>query len=309
MAFVPNEKFSELLALLKAGGSSIQRSQTPEHNAFAKSFPSNALATLTLDQYCVGKKSQESFCWWIERGLQSVLGRYMPGTSRGHIVYFKPDGEVYKNRKLRDLTDTDALQYTLRIQSAIANADITKDLSWIDDDEQLYKRAGVTPRVTIGDGRKLRILSCYNPDAVLPISSSHHLKHFLELFGCPVADIPKVEQPVARSMLLRELFFAAQKQIPGITPYDFMHVLYSPTAGFAPFKVASAEVDDGSDDESALLPVAGDDEDSELPTGLNTILYGPPGTGKTFTTIDEAIKILDPEFYAKNESERESLKE
>ena len=110
-------------------------------------------------------------------------------------------------------------------------------------------------------------------------------------------------------MLLRELFFAAQKQIPGITPYDFMHVLYSPTAGFAPVKEANAEVDDGSDDESALAPVAGDDEDSELPTGLNTILYGPPGTGKTFTTIDEAIKILDPEFYAKNESERESLKE
>lgn len=41
----------------------------------------------------------------------------------------------------------------------------------------------------------------------------------------------------------------------------------------------------------------------------NTILYGPPGTGKTFTTIDEAIKILDPEFYATNENERESLKE
>lgn len=40
----------------------------------------------------------------------------------------------------------------------------------------------------------------------------------------------------------------------------------------------------------------------------NTILYGPPGTGKTFTTIDEAIKILDPEFYAANESDRESLK-
>lgn len=41
----------------------------------------------------------------------------------------------------------------------------------------------------------------------------------------------------------------------------------------------------------------------------NTILYGPPGTGKTFTTIDEAIKILDMEFYEKNKGQRESLKE
>ena len=40
----------------------------------------------------------------------------------------------------------------------------------------------------------------------------------------------------------------------------------------------------------------------------NTILYGPPGTGKTFTTIDEAIKIVDLGFYKKNENEREALK-
>jgi 5-methylcytosine-specific restriction protein B len=106
MAFLPNDKFSELLALLKAGGTSTLRSKTPEYAAFAQSFPASALPSLTLDQYCIGKKSQESFCWWIERGLQSVLGRYMPGTSKGHIVYFKPDGEVYKNRKLRELSDT-----------------------------------------------------------------------------------------------------------------------------------------------------------------------------------------------------------
>ena len=30
---------------------------------------------------------------------------------------------------------------------------------------------------------------------------------------------------------------------------------------------------------------------------LNQIFFGPPGTGKTYNTINEAIKIADPEFY------------
>ena len=31
---------------------------------------------------------------------------------------------------------------------------------------------------------------------------------------------------------------------------------------------------------------------------LNQILYGPPGTGKTYSTIDTALEIIDPEFLA-----------
>jgi 5-methylcytosine-specific restriction protein B len=42
---------------------------------------------------------------------------------------------------------------------------------------------------------------------------------------------------------------------------------------------------------------------------LNQILYGPPGTGKTYNTINEAIKIADPEFYKINFNDREKLKE
>jgi 5-methylcytosine-specific restriction enzyme B len=34
------------------------------------------------------------------------------------------------------------------------------------------------------------------------------------------------------------------------------------------------------------------------PAPLNQILYGPPGTGKTYATIDEALRILEPELLA-----------
>lgn len=43
-------------------------------------------------------------------------------------------------------------------------------------------------------------------------------------------------------------------------------------------------------------------------THLNTILYGPPGTGKTYTTIDSALEILDPEFLANHKEDRMELK-
>ena len=41
---------------------------------------------------------------------------------------------------------------------------------------------------------------------------------------------------------------------------------------------------------------------------LNQIFFGPPGTGKTFHTINEAIKIADPEFYKVHKNNREQLK-
>ncbi|WP_111709117.1 EVE domain-containing protein [Lutibacter citreus] len=42
---------------------------------------------------------------------------------------------------------------------------------------------------------------------------------------------------------------------------------------------------------------------------LNKILFGPPGTGKTYHTINEAIKIADPDFYELNKNNRDKLKE
>ena len=59
-----------------------------KYSAFIARYPADKIISLNLDQYSLGKNAQpENFCWWLERGLEKVLGRYSPGTSRGHILY------------------------------------------------------------------------------------------------------------------------------------------------------------------------------------------------------------------------------
>lgn len=41
----------------------------------------------------------------------------------------------------------------------------------------------------------------------------------------------------------------------------------------------------------------------------NQILYGPPGTGKTYHTIDNALKIIDPDFYTNHHKDRNKVKQ
>ena len=297
MSLSVSADFSRLLEYLKAQGDAVQKrtEDSQEYRDFLHAFPLSRLNQLTLDEYCVGKGDGASFCWWIERGLVPVLGRYMPGTARGHILYYQRDGALYKVGQLRDYSDEDALRYTLGIQSAIAAAE-PGDMLWVDDDNAIYERAGVERCVTVGDGRKLRLLACYHPADTLPISSSAHLAHFLSVLGCSSADIPGNGQPVARMLKLREYFELARERVPNLSPYGFMRGLYDPELGLAPVKDEASDADADAVDSVAPkeLPV-----DARMPA-LNQILFGPPGTGKTFTTINEALRILAPEFLSAN---------
>ncbi len=405
-----NSNFLKVLDELRLTNSEVNlRAITdPLYQEFIQRYPAEHLSQLSLAEYCIGRGDGESFCWWLERGLQPLLGRYMPGTSRGHILYFQKDGSVYKNSRLNDLSDNDALAYTLRIQAAIAQADMSTNLDWIDDDEMLYQRAGVEPRVTVGHGRKLRLLSCYHPEDTLPVSSSSHIGHFLKILGCPESAIPPENHPAARMLMLREYFRLAQKTSSGLSPLGFVHVLYKPELGLAPvdedeeinsedeisFLLTGGAVRNGyisipktqtlfsreciAVDEQAeaelftlVLPDAteiqtfllankgrikarfngffnkhgvtdGDrvriqkmtnrryvmrfepqdqDQDgassyhnivargeSALGQPLNQILYGPPGTGKTYSTVDAALAVLDPNFVEQHRMDRAALK-
>lgn len=255
MPLVTNENFGRLLQAITAIGdaASVKASTLPEYQQFIAAFPLERLKDLSADEYCVGKGT-DSFCRWLERGLEPVLGRYMPGTSRGHLVYFtKADGEFYKHRRLKELSDEAALRYTLKVQWTVASANLEEDPRWIDDDGQIYERAGAAPRVTMGHGRKLRLLSAYHPDDVIPISSSNHVGHFLAALGCSAGDIPPKGEPVARMLLLKQYYRLARQTHPELSTRGFMLALYDKELGIAPAK-PDDEVDTSLDEEDEASP-------------------------------------------------------
>ena len=314
MQFTPNSRFHAFLKCLRhrvLKQPLPPTAETTEYQQFIAKFPPEKIARLGLQEYCLGTGSNDSFCWWLERGLQPVLGRYVPGTSKGHLLYYGKDGKVAKINALKGMSDEAALQATLKMQSHIANAKLP-DVQWIDNDKELLRRAGSDVRSTMGSGRKLRLLSCYHPQELLPITKSEHLGHFLTEFGCPAEKLPRIKQAVARLLMLNDLFDEAKKQVPDLSPNAMMWALYDKELGFAPMKDDADAGDLVPDSENPIQlqdladydQAASEADDADL----NLILAGPPGTGKTFATIAEAVKIIDPDFYAENHGERRALK-
>lgn len=54
---------------------------------------------------------------------------------------------------------------------------------------------------------------------------------------------------------------------------------------------------------------ANDASPGSQPVTTNKILFGPPGTGKTYNTVNETLRILDPDFLDEFANERETLKQ
>lgn len=261
------------------------------YKEFLSKFPRNEITELTQEQYCLGHGSiTDNYCRWIERGLQPIFGRYMPGTAKGHLLYLQKDGTLYKHQSLSDLNDDDALSYVLKIHQVIIDADVNVDITWIDQDNEVYDRAGVEPRCVMGAGRRARLISIYNPETILPISSTDHIEHFLKAFNVPESKIPPYNHVIRRLLMLTDIYQAIKKEHDlGITPHQFMSVLYSEQLGIKPSRIS---IYNDTNEELDELTISMLDNEA-----LNRILYGAPGTGKTYCTTELAVQCVEPDWY------------
>lgn len=282
---------------------SLYRQQSGNDATLAKfheQYPVTNLLNLELSDYCLGWNCRnENFCWWIERGLEKSLGRYMPGTSRGHLIYFKnAQNGIYLHKRLEHLPPEEALQIVLKITHAVASCSTLEEATVIDNRDALADKAGIARELLVGgNARFLRLLAVYYPEWMIPINSSDHIRHFLGQFSDEL-DPELPAKSAAAAIQLHQLFDEVRGQIdPELSTWGFMELLYHKDLGIAPLKrkYGKSSVDDD-----------GGDEETKAPLPLNQILYGPPGTGKTYATVERALEIIDPGFLAETEGHKEA---
>lgn len=134
---------------------------------FYKAFPKESLKDLTLESYSIGTGDNNSFCWWIERGLQS-LGYYFPGSSLSYKVYWSKSKQEYsKHGFVKDIEDDELAMKMV--------ADTLHELVKDGNVNQAFER--------FGDSFVLKVLVSYYPDEYFPINSKNAIENVLKLFN------------------------------------------------------------------------------------------------------------------------------
>lgn len=171
---------------------------------FQNEFPLEIIKQITLEQYCLGKGSTSSFCYWVERGLKD-LGRFSPGPAGTTVygVYYSQDANNYVSTSK---TPEDLLG---DIQIALALLIEKEDYT---EARKLFRYSFI-----------LKILSSYYPEKYFPILSQNHLKSIAKILDINTIELDDVEL----NKKINEVFYSLKKKHSSdITNFNLMGHLY-----------------------------------------------------------------------------------
>lgn len=177
-------------------------------DTFQEKFPIEKLKDMTLEDYCIGTGTNNSFCWWIERGLKE-LGYFVPGSSRGYLIYWSNSRGEYSLHG-RGVEGKDSETAMREIAEVIYNVVKAKNVA-----------LGASH---FGDSSFLvKILNSYYPNEFFPINGRTSLDNALKVFGLDYTKASKVE----KNQKLNELFLAKKNEFAvDISSYEFCEFLF-----------------------------------------------------------------------------------
>jgi MoxR-like ATPase len=178
-------------------------------------FPKDGWSEMTLDRYALGQPNHpDNFCRWMEF-VTTDMGSIKGGSARKHLIYYQAEaGRWWFNEKLyRDVEEAWNAVHTGFLK-AIEYAEAGE---W-DEIEQIAALRSAPALLN-------KTLWAYFPDALMPINSQSHLRHYLRELGDPQAD----DQSLSTTRLSRRLLegLRACDPVRGWTTQQLASLLYS----------------------------------------------------------------------------------
>ncbi len=241
---------------------------------FLQKWSVEKLKTMTIEEYTNLNKT--SFCYWVE-AITTDLGSIWGGSAYKFGIY-KRQGTKPDNRTAY-LTDNEYSWVKKYGESRILAFENVRSLIISVAQNAIDNNLKAIDDIDLGDAYKWKIAFLYGDFNIIPIYKYEALVNSAVYLGYSGKD---------KSYSALNDFIISQKEDKEF--FEFYRELWN----------AYSNPDD------AVEVLQTEDNDDEE---LNQILFGPPGTGKTFHTINEAIKIADPEFYKLYANDRDKLKE
>ncbi len=143
-----------------------------QHEAFLARFPRDVWPTMALEDYALGTEhARESYSYALEWGT-TRLGSIRGGTSAKHVIFQRRKTGAWHYPSGFDSVAEAWSALRAGLQTALELADSGR---W-------SEIAGISALAT-AKVVKLKTLYLYNPDEVLPVYSSDHLRYYASRLG------------------------------------------------------------------------------------------------------------------------------
>jgi 5-methylcytosine-specific restriction enzyme B len=173
---------------------------------FQSAFPIGSIGSMTTREYAIGTGSNDSFCWWLERGLQRI-GYYTPGNCRSYLLYWSPSKNGYSlHGRVKQKEEQEAMNEIAGVWSELLTS-------------KRYEKAGNY----FGDSIILKVLNSYYPDEFFPINSIGFLEKAASLFGIA----PAKRDPIELNRVVQDFFLKKKAEFKSdVNNIEFMRFLF-----------------------------------------------------------------------------------